>query len=47
MIAGLKNDEENAQKDIEMALVKLEEKKARRERNEKRRAAKLAKAEKT
>jgi hypothetical protein len=47
VIAGLKNDEENAQKDIEMTLVKLEEKKARRERNEKRRAAKLAKAEKT
>jgi hypothetical protein len=47
VIAGLKNDEENTHKNIEMTQQKLEEKKARRERNEKRRAAKIVKAKTT
>lgn len=47
VIQGLKNDEENTHKAIEMTQQKLEEKKARRERNEKRRAAKIVKAKTT
>jgi len=43
VLAALEKGEEQEGDDLEKKAVKLEEKKARRERNEKRRQAKIAK----